>query len=201
MHEHHSASEEGIHNAYFEEAWAMICDGVRPSADKLVGRLGGSKATAVAALRLFWSDEMPKRMRRSYVVAPSSVDSLAAELWSEALKLAREDARALFQDAMAGLEADRARLSALLEEMEVRDRERRQLVAEANARAAENEQFAREAKARVRSLEISLREIEGERDRLARTADSLEKLLIDCFGKCDQLRDRALAAEAALGRR
>lgn len=201
MSQHHSSGKEGIHNAYFEEAWAMICDGVRPSADKLVGRLGGSKATAVAALRLFWSDEMPKRMQRSYVAAPSSVDSLAAELWSEALKLAREDARALFQDAMAGLESDRARLSALLEEMEVRDRERRQLVAEANARAAENEQFAREAKARVRSLEISLREIEGERDRLARTADSLEKLLIDCYRKCDQRRDRALAAEAALGRR
>jgi chromosome segregation ATPase len=201
MSQYPSASNEGIHNAYFEEAWAMICDGVRPSADKLVGRLGGSKATAVAALKFFWSDEMPKRMRRSQVAAPSSVDSLASELWTEALKLARKEAEALFNDAMAGLDSERARLSALLEEMETRDRERRQLVAESNARAAENQELAREARASVRSLEARLRDMTDERDKIVRTAASLEELLIDCYRKCDQLRDRALSAEAALGRK
>lgn len=162
---------------YFDEAWSLICTGERPSADKLVARLGGSKATAVSALRVFWATELPARMQAQHVIAPTPIHALAARIWTEAQQLARKDADAALASAHAALDADRAALQAERQALAGREQEHAAQLAAANAQAARLAGAERELRSRLEAQESTLKELREQRDRLTRTADSLEVLL------------------------
>lgn len=162
---------------YFDEAWALICTGERPSADKLVARLGGSKATAVSALRVFWATELPARMQAQHVVAPTEVHALAAKVWTEAQHRARKDADAALARAHAELDAERAALQAERQALAGREKEHAAQLAAANAQAARLAGAERELRDRLAAQESTLKELREQRDRLTRTVDSLEALL------------------------
>lgn len=183
---------------YFDEAWALICTGERPSADKLVARLGGSKATAVSALRAFWATELPARLQAQHVVAPTPIHALAAKVWTEAQQLARQDADAALASAHAELAAERAALQAERQALAGREQEHAAQLAAAHTQAARLAATERELRARLEAQEATLQDLREQRDRLTRTADSLEALLAAAQEKHDAKRAQLEARLDAL---
>jgi chromosome segregation ATPase len=171
------AAADAASKPYFDEAWALICTGERPSADKLVARLGGSKSIAVSALRTFWATELPARMQAQHVIAPTPIHALAAQIWTEAQLLARKDADAALASAHAALVTDRAALETQRQAFAGREQEHAAQLAAANAHAARLAGAERELRSRLEAQETTLNELREQRDRLTRTADSLQALL------------------------
>lgn len=175
----------------------MICTGERPSADKLVGRLGGSKTTAVSALRAFWSTDLPRRMQAQHVVPPTEIHSLAVRVWTDALQLARTEADATQAAVRASLEAERAELQAQRLALAHADQTHAAVLASVRVEAAQEAVAARELRNRVITLESVLKDLRDERDRLIRTADSLEVLVVKRGEAMSELRFQVAATQEA----
>ena len=186
----------GASEPYFDEAWALICIGERPSADKLVARLGGSKSIAVSALRAFWSKELPRRMQAQHVVAPTKIHEIAARLWTEAQKLARDEADEALARERAAVAADRVALDQARQTLAGREAELAAQLAAANSQAARLAGAEKQLRAHVETLEGSVADLRDQRDRLRTTVASLEDLVATKEAALGQLRTRN---ETALG--
>lgn len=119
-------SSSDVYEQLHLAAWRMIERGIKPTADQMVSDLGGSKATAVAALRTFWTDYLPARISGQPSYAPDTVLQAANRLWSaarrEALKNVEEElggVREKLESQASALDEERqsmARLKARLDE-------------------------------------------------------------------------------------
>ena len=200
---HTSASAPGAaadspSQPYYDEAWAMICTGERPSAEKLVARLGGSKTTAVTALRVFWATELPKRMQAQHVVAPTKIHEIAARLWTEAQKLARDEAELGFSAERAELVVQRRSLEEQVRQRAAHDQAHAAQLAAVTAQAHHLAGAEQQLRSHVATLEASLADLRDQRDRLRTTLTSLEDMVTAKEAGLSELRSRNEIALGAL---
>lgn len=182
-------------DAVFEQvhlaAWRMVQAGRRPTADLLVSELGGSKVTAVAALRTFWSDFLPGQVATQPGYAPDPVVQAANAVW----RLATREA-----DAHA-----EARISAHQDALARRETE---LGDQLRATVAERERLGRRVEELSASLGTAKTAAERERktaaeqkavaDKLQRKVDSLQVLVDQERAIASTLREERQALRAEL---
>lgn len=187
-----TAGKADQHARYHERAWLMLALGQKPTADALLKDLGGTKQTAVAALRTFWSEYVRQKVTGKAVGdVPQVVVELAGNVWQLARSVARSDAEATLAER-------RARLMEREEDLRVRD-------ADAARRSAELASREEQLRASSRSHEVLLADIQAARsalqaqlDRQSTRAESLDAQLIAERAGHDETRAALVAAQSEL---
>lgn len=161
-------------DAVFEQlhlaAWRMVQAGRRPTADLLVSEMGGSKVTAVAALRSFWSDYLPQQVAAQPGYAPDPVVQAANALW----RVATREAQSRVDEEMV---AQREALSRRETELAERERTSLEDQVKIGRRVAELTGALATAKTAADKERASAEEHKHAADKAQRKAESTQGLL------------------------
>jgi hypothetical protein len=90
---------------HISEAWQQLTAGKKPTADSVLRRVGGSKATAVVALQQVWGDYLPILLAWPYRRTPGTDHPARHLLWAKADRLATDRAEAAVAGERAALQA------------------------------------------------------------------------------------------------
>jgi len=175
-------------------ALALLRAGTRPTADMLVGQFGGSKATAVKAMELFWASWLPERLAAGALVPPpDAVDQAVRAVW----ELAQ-------QAATKGLAGERAQLenerTAFAREREVFEAHRKTVQDEATTAIATGDQArqaAQELREALAAAQASLASALAEVERLGADVDRQHDELVLLRAEAERLADLQPMLDAA----